>query len=612
MLQLFEDLFRHYIRDAWLFAVLHLSFLLYFLYRWRQSWFQTGGLLKALKADLGDYDLFNYAREQIKRYADQGREPDLPRIERYVIGRFDRGTETLRPLVNTFVVIGLMGTLYSLFTLGQQSQDIRDVRQILSRMGIAFSVSFFGIIWALGCSLFLLTPLRQRINYAMQEVERRLTELSAEYPPRLPEHALEQVAQTLRANVNAIGTVITKFHEREEIHAAAQREILTEFRDTTTVVIGRLISNIEGNNARTERTATELKEAVVSALAELKTQFVEISKTWRAELQQTITATEQSSVRLSLSSERLNEATQGVSESLRAVRDSLERTKALGRIVADIEKLTQSYLEQTQNQIGMFKEGLDATLLTVQAIPNEWFTMLTRVSDEFTRQLDNTTASWKEHVENTGHILVTKTELIANNLAPLAESLSPEGRLTQVLADLHIVLVQTKELSDSRAKVDSDIQFEHLADSLNRLDRTLDRQTSQPAPPVIATVAPMNGLNNLNIKVDGIHEMLGDFLSRCPDHFTVPAIPLAVPPPDTPDENTSEPPPPPPLAYKPEEATGEGEATKRTDEDAGLEAAQSDSPSVSSEVILGDLPPEPESGWKRFLPRFLRRGRRAA
>ncbi len=143
-------------QDAWIFAVLHLLFLLYFLYRFRESWRETQKLRTALKNDDKESEFLKDAEDQIRRYAEQGREPDLPRIERCVTAKLERNPDILRPLVNTFIVIGLMGTLFSLYRMGHELQELKDTQQILSRMGVAFSASFFGIIWAVFCSVFLL------------------------------------------------------------------------------------------------------------------------------------------------------------------------------------------------------------------------------------------------------------------------------------------------------------------------------------------------------------------------------------------------------------------------------------------------------------------------
>jgi hypothetical protein len=508
---LIGDLLDNYLRQAWVFSVLHLLFLLYFLYRWRQNWHQVGALLQALDDDTRESDLLKYARDQISRYAGQGREPDLPRIERYIAGRFDRGPDTIQPLVNIFVIIGLMGTLFTLFTLGHQSQEMKDPKLILSRMGVAFSTSFFGVIWAMVCSVAFLTPLRRRTNSAIQEIGRRLTELSAEYEPKSPERAFEELARTLRENVTAFGLEVTKMSEREEAHMAATRAIITEFSAKTRLMLSGLSNKVEETQSRMERTTAALKEAVTESLDSIKENFVQISQTWREELKQTIESSETAAANLSISSEQLTSATKEVAGSLKSVHDSLERTKNLGRIAADVERLTQDYLRQSGKQLDTFKKGLDDILETSRTVPHEWFTMLTLAGDRLAEQWAKITDGWQTHVTDTGDLLMTRLGLINDNLEPVSKLLSHDGELAAALNDFRVAVAEVRELLAERATVESQTPpavMPELAESLPA--SLLDDGGGQG----MRASEMSNGWGDLAVTVEGIHTLLGDFFSR--------------------------------------------------------------------------------------------------
>jgi hypothetical protein len=509
MSTLIANLFWHYVHDGWLFCGLHVLFLGLFLFRWSRSWLRVGKLRNDLKKNSGSSDL-DYAKDQIKRYANQGREPDLPRIEGYITDRFQHDPELIRGLINAFIVVGLMGTLFSLFAMGEQAGNFREPSEILSRMGIAFSTSFFGIVWALGCSVLLLNPLRRRTNDAVQEVHRKLTELSADHPPDAPQKGLELVAEILRENVNSIGAVINRLEEREEenrsssrqiltqfsdtttnlinqlstsvakahtrtddtlretLHSirviverleegekenrSSSRQILTQFSDTTTNIINQLLTNLEEAQTRTTMVSLSLKESITSSLTELKERFLEISQSWRAEMQQTLAATEDAAISLSGSSNNLAESTKDVSNTLRSVSIALERTKELAEIVVAIEKVTRAYLDQTGDQINIFKTGLGTTLDAVRAIPDEWYTMLTLVKDDLAKQFQETANGWQAHVEVTGNILASRTEAVSSSMTSLSEFFAPQAALVLTLKELNEVLLQTKDWLDTHSK----------------------------------------------------------------------------------------------------------------------------------------------------------------
>ncbi len=517
MSSLMGNLVWHYLRDAWPFSVLHLSFLLFFLYRWRQAWHRVGTLLDDLKKNSSRSTLLEYAQKQISTYAKQGREPDLPRIERYITDRFQNAPESIRALVNTFIVIGLMGTLFSLFAMGQQPGSFTEPSAILGRMGIAFSASFFGIVWALICSVGLLGPLRRRTDYAVQEIHRKLTEISAEFPPDVPEKGLELVARTLRENVNAIGAVVDRLEQREEENRISSREILTRFSESTSSVINQLLKKVEDAQARTDQVTLSLRESITSSLTELKERFLEISESWRSEMQQTIAASENAATRLTESSNNLSESTKDVSTTLKSVRSALDRTKDLAKIVVAIEEVTKAYLGQTNDQINVFKTGLDVTLDAARAIPDEWYTMLTLVKDDLAKRFEDTAIGWKTHVEVTGDILASRTDTVSSGVTSLSQFFAPTAPLSQTLSELSDVLLQAKEW----IAAEQERKARDMTGDWEPRERYGDTaylgRNSAPRP--VDAGGDSSSLEALVRVVESIHRRLDDFAIGAPQGF---------------------------------------------------------------------------------------------
>lgn len=505
MSSLITNLFWHYVHDAWVFCALHGLLLVIFLFRWSRSWRRVGKLMNDVTGASGPD--FDWAKDQITTYTNQGREPDLPRIEGYITDEFQHEPELIRGLINAFIVVGLMGTLFSLFALGQKAADLGKAAEILSGMGVAFSTSFFGIVWALICSVLLLNPLRRRSNEVVQKIHRKLTELSAAHPPETLQTGLKLVAESLRENVNSIGAVINSLAEREEENRILSRQILAQFSDTTAGMIKQLSTNVEEAHTRTDKALREslssievivkrleereaenrtssqqiltqfsstttgvidqfitnleeaqtrttmvslsLKESITSSLTQLQDRFMEISESWRAEMRQTLVETESAAMRLSGSSNNLAESTKEVSNTLRSVSSALEKTKELAEIVVAIEKLTRIYLEQTGDQINIFKTGLETTLDGVRTIPHEWYTMLMLVKDDLAKQFQQTADGWQAHVEETGNILVSRTETVSSSITALSEFFAPQAALVQTLKELNEVLLQTKDWLDT-------------------------------------------------------------------------------------------------------------------------------------------------------------------
>ncbi|MBM3236825.1 hypothetical protein FJZ31_11090 [Candidatus Poribacteria bacterium] len=567
-------LFLAYCTNAWWVLLGHFGLLAYLLYRLIPCRRQVRHELNALtdKRTASKSKFLEDAEAQIKNYAEHGREPDLPRIEKLIADNLNRDSEALRPLINGFIVLGLMGTLFSLYRIwAQHGLDIaKDSSTVLQNMGIAFSASFFGLVWALSCSVFLFTPLTRQTAHVVQEFNRRLIELSTKYPPRTPESTIEQIAEELHTNVEAIGTAIGQLREQEKENLTASRgilqdfrdttkevisnlaitvkeaqsrtektaeelktsvvttsrELLQDFRDTTNEVISNLAGTVENSQLRTEKTAEELKTNVASSLEELKTRFVEISESWRKELEQTIKASEQAAERLGKSSENLTAATQDVVVSLQAVRESLERTKDLAQIVTSIEQLTGNYLNQTQEQLNIFHNGLEEILDAARTIPDEWFTMLDKRNSELASKLEAVVAGWEEHVIQTSEELSTKFSNVGEKLNPLVAFLAVDGSLMKTLEQLHLVLGTIMEWFKEMSKADISTQVETLINAITQLDETIHQL--QPSKEPLSS----DGLLHLISEVEGIHTLLGDWHQNVTpivhvDGVTVDVTPLA-------------------------------------------------------------------------------------
>ncbi len=348
----------------------------------------------------------------------------------------------------------------------------------------------------------------------LQEVDHKLTWLSDKYAPHTPERDLDQVAKILRENVESMGIVIEKLQAREEQNLATSRMILEEFRDTSNGVISSLAARIEAIQIRTEQTALDLKEAVTSSLRELKERFIEISQSWRAELHNTIQASEQAAQSLSQSSENLVAATNDVAASLQDVRESLEKTKDLSLIVGNIERLTQTYLTQTEAQIETFGKGLNDALALAQTIPDEWFTMLDRRNNELTEKLTDITTGWKTHITGTSEEWSTKLTQVSTGLEPLVGFLAPDGQLFLTLNEFHSSLVEIREWFDRRSKTDIAAQLDVLNNSIVQLERTLSTPPASNSSIAATPPASQNGLASLTHQVEGIHSLLSELLSQ--------------------------------------------------------------------------------------------------
>ncbi|HJP93386.1 MAG TPA: MotA/TolQ/ExbB proton channel family protein [Pyrinomonadaceae bacterium] len=416
------------------------------------------------------------AQEQIVKYAEQGREPDLARLERLATEKIYRNLEPGRLLINSFVVIGLMGTLFALFQVGHDARTLQGQgpQDVLNRMSIAFSASFFGLLWALICNLFFMRALRRRATQATQEVGHRLSEFSAINQPK-PTTAFEQAARGLNQSVELLVDVIARLELREETGLKASQQILQGFRDTTNTVISNLAKEVKVAQAQSAKTAAELKSGISSSLEDLKKRFVEISETWRTDLEKTINASEGAAQRLATSSENLVAATADVSTSLSAVQQSLQKTEALAEIVTKVEHLTADYLVKTGELMDHFKKGLDVTVEVSRSIPDEWFTMLGKRNAELTEHLSETTSTWQEHVTNTTEELATRFEKINQDTEALSALLSPEGTLTKILAQIQDSVCNTPEWIDYKSQADLNVQLDALVCAVEKLDGALGR-----------------------------------------------------------------------------------------------------------------------------------------
>jgi hypothetical protein len=523
MLGVLQDLATNYVRSATPFFVAHVLLLVYFIVRWNRSRRLIKKDLAELRNDAEIPRLLSAAQEQIVKYAEQGREPDLARLETSVTDKIYRNLETGRLLINSFVIIGLMGTLFALFQVGRDARMLQGPQDVLNRMSVAFSASFFGLLWALTCNLFLIRALRRRATQAAQEVGRRLSEFSAINQPKAA-MAFEQAARVLNQNVESLGKVIARLDLREEAGLQVFLKILKEFRDTTNTVISDLAKEVKTAQTQSTKIAAELKSGISSSLEDVKKRFVEISESWRTDLEMTIKSSEGAAQRLATSSENLVAATAEVSTSLLAVQHSLEKTQALPEIVANVEALSSNYLVKTGEQIDRFKEGIDATVETSRSILDEWFIMLGKRNSEITESLSKITSTWQEHVTNTTEELATRFDKIGLGTEALSALLSPESKLTETLGQIQDSVCITREWIDYKTRADLNVQLDTLVCAVENLESAVGRFE----PAIVRSVVPdpETAPNPLLTHITEIEDLLRKLISSNGSSPTVSAVPL--------------------------------------------------------------------------------------
>ncbi|HKY42112.1 MAG TPA: hypothetical protein VJM50_03405, partial [Pyrinomonadaceae bacterium] len=250
---------------------------------------------------------------------------------------------------------------------------------------------------------------------------------------------------------------------------------LTEFRDTTNIVIANLASEVKVAQTQTAATLVELKTGISSSLQDLKNRFAEILISWRTDLERIIKSSENAAERLANSSENLADATADVSISLQAVQQSLQRTEALSEIVKNVEALTSTYLVRTGEQIDHFTHGLDVTLKASRTIPDEWFTMLAKRNSELSGNLSKTTSTWQEHVTNIGEEITTRFDKVGQGLETLLAPLSPQGTLTQTLRQIQDSVSRTQDWLDYKSRADLNVQLDTLVVAVEKLDATIQK-----------------------------------------------------------------------------------------------------------------------------------------
>lgn len=510
ILTILKELVRQYFYAGTPFFALHVLLFTYFIVVWGRSRKNTKRLLSSLDSEDTSEDVLLDAENQLKEYAAKGREPDLPRIENSITLAVRSEAEKLRPLINIFVVIGLMGTMFALFRMGQQTQPIKDPQDVLSGMSIAFSVSFFGLFWAVLCTLFLYSPLQQLTARVIKKTNQKVSTLSIKYSRRTAENTFEEVGRELNRQLQLLGKVILRMQLRRDDNLKASREVLTEFRTTTNSTISLLAKKVEEAQTQSAKTSEDLKSSVVAALDEIKKRFSEISESWRTELDRSVKVSEETSKRLSQSTDNLSNTTKMVAISLQGVQKSLERTKALAQIVEKIEKMTALYLEQTEEQMVVFHKGLGDTVEIARMIPDEWFTMLAKRNQELIVGLADVSDGWKQHVIRTSEELSGKIGKVGDQIDPLLDLLSPEGQLLIVLNELHLLVKNTKEWIEYKFKTDPNIQIDGLITSITNLDQTMGKLQPQNGSQSVESSAfsSTDEIQELVASVNGIHILL--------------------------------------------------------------------------------------------------------
>lgn len=518
----------HYVFNATPFFFLHLLLLFYFLNRWFRSRSYLGKSLKELRDNSQTPSLLTDAENQIKEYNGQGREFLVQRLENSIFDKLHRHTEPLRLLVNSFVVVGLMGTLFALFEMGaqQQGQQIK-AQDIVNRMSIAFSASFFGLSLTLFCNLFLLKSLRVRVTEAIIEASRRLNALNVQYPANTPAHAVFEAVEEMKNHVRSSQDVMQRMEETEKKQLAAAHSLLEEFRATTLSILSSLISKISEAQQGIAQSADSLEEKITTTLGDLKTSFTEINENWKEERQQAIRASERASRRLGKSSQDLSNTTKEVSVSLMAVTNALNQTKQLAAIVNDIERLTNGYLRQTEEQMNLFHTNLRETAESVRSIPDEWFTMLHHRNEELTDNLRKVTNIWKEELVQIGNDFFTEFGKVDETLNSVSGFLAPTGALRTAVDELHTVATDSLKVTESKSMAPISERLDSFTETGNTLKTAVEELTnsifSRGTGETVARDRTL--IEQLDSKVTKTHEMLMELTQKNLQEASAPTVP---------------------------------------------------------------------------------------
>lgn len=512
------NLVKHYICDATIFALFHACLAVWFILAWysyRQKLLRTK---LSLNEEPSNSNIWAEIEATIARSAVDGREADLQGIGESIAGQVKHYPERLRPLINAFVVVGLMGTLYSLFGLGTKMEKQEDLTPILGNMGVAFSASLIGVTLALISSIFFLRHLQNLAAQVINGIGPKLRSLSASYPPRKPEQSLDQIADRMEKSTNAIKISLDLLREREEV-------LLTEFQTKTTNIISDLADTVTKSQERAERTAESIRAAVASSMSELNRRFLEISESWRTELEQTLHSNEEAARNLNSSAESLNRSTHDVAVSLQSVCDSLERTKDLARIVGEVERGTQQYLQSTNDQHEIYLQKtrdlhilysvhLSNTVSDLKQFPSDLYTMLDSRNQENARNVGQLVSEWQKQIEGTSRELATNVSRIVDGLNPLQEFVAPGGTLARAVDRLGVVLAGLTEWFELHPQTDPSLQLNEIKEVVRQLENAFRAGFSANPTNQYHPTEKSNGLSSLEVSIRDIYKLLEDWIAR--------------------------------------------------------------------------------------------------
>jgi hypothetical protein len=552
----FSNLFDRYYTDAFPFFILHLGLLLFFLYRAVRSWFFLRRDLRELKDKSNPVPgLLDTVEASIKEHKGEGREIFIRGLEESILEKVNRNTEPLRLLGSSFIAVGLLGTLFALFQMsgqlgdGQTSNTNRSAisntsqsaisntnqlvasaaiepkaaldknRELVTRMSIAFSSSFFGLLLSLFCSIVLLKPLRVQVSLVSSEVRKRMALISKENPVNTPEQSFTEAVNEMKSSVASFRDMLGRMEKASDEHNKTSIGLFKDFTDTTTKVLDKVSTSVEQSGTEMKASGENLAKKVTESLDKLEKTFTDISENLQKELAGTITSSKDAADRLTKSSEALSITTADVSESLNQVRDALENTKSLPEIVDKVEtmvnkvtEVTDKHLAQTKGQVDIFEKSIENTVTKNQealtaineaasSISLEWSTTLEKQNEIVAGNLKGISEAWSENVLKIGDNFFTRLEEIKLTLDLISGVFEPGKGFVEAMRDLRIVMEDASKNALDGQKDDAENEV------MNRLTGAVDGLERA----IMAFPVPKNHdglLQGLEIQVRETHALL--------------------------------------------------------------------------------------------------------
>lgn len=507
-MEFIAKLITHYVVDAWPFFALHILLLLYFLYRSLRSWRYLNQDLEELRDDTNAAPaLFGNAEEKIKKYDGIGRIFYIRDLEESILEKGYRNTEPLRLLGSSFIAVGLLGTLFALFSVGTQisepgsnsnapanvqantqmnrpgnqqtapqtdqiipaanpqpsQQKINPTdknKELVTRMSIAFSSSFFGLFWTLLCSMFLLRPLRTKVSLVSSEVRKRIVFLVEKYPVNTPEQSLTEAVKEMKNYAEGFNEVVGRMETATQEHSKTSTDLLTNFTTTTESMLLDLSGSVSKSGEEMKASAESLESKVTESLKRLETTFKDISANLQDDLEMTIKSSTDAATRLSESSQRLSETSLEVSGSLKDVKDALENTKHLSEITEKVKEVTLEYSQQMHTQVNAFEGNLEKIVSenkkmlmdmseAISRVPDAWGDELNRRHEELARNLQNIADNWEKEVLEVNQNFFTEYQKMGSTMTDLSKIFAPGAVFSDAIRYLPQIIDDARKAADT-------------------------------------------------------------------------------------------------------------------------------------------------------------------